>query len=723
MFKFSIIAVFLLIFIEISAQTTVYILDAENGRPLPNVNVQGGKFSGASDEAGKIIITADDADTIKFSYIGYAPKKILFPSLKQNPQVRLNLESIPTADILVTGAKPSSNTFIEKLEIPKNAGRIYNDAGALLRAQSTFFVKDYGNASSAKTLSSRGMSSENTVVLFNEARINDLRSGFFDFQNISVNSIERIDVVKGAEQDNSFSGAGGVVKITTGNFEEETKLNLTSRYGLENLQSYNGGLKGLVFGKVYYSAFAERSFSPNEFKYNFEGAAYERTSAAFNKTFAGLDLRHSSGKYIIKNYTHYSYLNSGIPGSVVSNNNGFNNLSNKSTSIINVLNVDFPVSSSLFSKNTFALNINKFAIYDPERIIFYPEFDRKSELIEFQLINALSYNYKQISLSAGNFIQSSDLKDNSNMNLLFKKPDTFSRLLEKIHLSASYLDDNSYYIIKNINYFAWGSYTYLQENADDHYSKNFGTYKFGASFQTNTDLFIKFMSSYSNDSREPSYNERFYSELNRYGDAPLKSESYRWFDLGIESSFDLLGKTNLSAVFYSIKANDKIVWVPVGSLPGLQKPRNQGKIESSGVELTLRKDILKKLRVTLSYVYNKALNKGHNDNSDNSYDKQLVYAPKNRFNYTLSYEPLESALINLTGYYSGLTFYTTDNNPDYSLKSYFIHDMAVSYLFKTGIADVQAGFNIYNIFNKTYFIIQSYPMPLRNYSFTLSLEI
>ncbi|HEX2982120.1 MAG TPA: hypothetical protein VHO28_01115, partial [Ignavibacteriales bacterium] len=314
-------------------------------------------------------------------------------------------------------------------------------------------------------------------------------------------------------------------------------------------------------------------------------------------------------------------------------------------------------------------------------------------------------------------------KDNSNMNLLFKKPDTYSRVLEKMHLSAGYLDGSTYYLIKNVNYFAWGSYVFLNEKSDEENSKNFGAYKVGISFQTNTDFYIKFMSSYSNDSREPSYNERFYSELNRYGDVPLKNESYRWFDFGAESSFDLFGKTSISAVFFQINADDKIVWIPVGNLPGLQKPRNQGRIESSGAELSLRKDILKKIHIAMSFVYNKALNKTHADNSDHSYNKQLVYAPVNRFNYTLSYEPLDNASISLSGYYSGTTYYSTDNDPDYSLKSYFIHDLALSYLFKTGFADMQAGFNIYNIFNKTYYIIQSYPMPLRNYSFTLSLEI
>jgi outer membrane cobalamin receptor len=722
MFKFGFLAILFLALADAPAQTTVYVIDGGNGDPLPNVNVHGGSFTGTTNGKGGIIIKAEASDTITFSYIGYAQARMLFSALRDKQTIPLAPASITTGDVLVTGGKTSPNSFTETIK-PPHTGALYNDAADLLRTQSTFFVKDYGNASSAKTVSSRGMSSENTVVLFNEARINDLRSGFFDFQNVSINSIEKIEIVKGAEQDNSFSGAGGVVKITTGNFEDETRLNLSARYGFDNLQSYYGGLKGALGGKAYYSVFAERSFSPNEFKYNFEGEAHERASAAFNKTLAGLDFRYTFGKSILKNYSHYSYLNSGIPGAVVSNNNGANRLSNISTAFVDVLNFGFPISASLYSKNTFAVNINKFAIYDPDRIVFFPEYDRTSKLNEFQLVNTLSYSYKQLSLSAGNFIQSSSLKDNSNMNILFKKPDTYSRVLEKMHLSAGYLDGSSYYLIKNINYFAWGSYVFLNEKSDEDNSKNFGAYKVGISFQTNTDLYIKFMSSYSNDSREPSYNERFYSELNRYGDVPLKNESYRWFDIDAESSFDLFGKTSISAVFFQINADNKIVWIPVGNLPGLQKPRNQGRIESSGAELSLRKDILKKIHMSMSFVYNKALNKTHADNSDHSYNKQLIYAPVNRFNYTLSYEPVDNASISLSGYYSGTTYYSTDNDPDYSLKSYFIHDLALSYLFKTGFAGVQAGFNIYNIFNKTYFIIQSYPMPLRNYSFTLSLEI
>ncbi|HEX2983826.1 MAG TPA: TonB-dependent receptor plug domain-containing protein, partial [Ignavibacteriales bacterium] len=254
MFKFGFLAILFLALADVPAQTTVYVIDGGNGTPLPNVNVHGENFTGTTNAKGEIVIKAEAPDTITFSYIGYAQARILFSELKDKQTIPLAPASISTGDVLVTGGKTSSNSFSETIK-PAHAGNLYNDAADLLRTQSTFFVKDYGNASSAKTVSSRGMSSENTVVLFNEARINDLRSGFFDFQNVSVNSIEKIEIVKGAEQDNSFSGAGGVVKITTGNFEEATKLNLSARYGFDNLQSYYGGLKGALGGKAYYSVF------------------------------------------------------------------------------------------------------------------------------------------------------------------------------------------------------------------------------------------------------------------------------------------------------------------------------------------------------------------------------------------------------------------------------------------------------------------------------------
>jgi outer membrane cobalamin receptor len=707
---------------EISAQKDIYIKDAATRRPLQYVNVQSGNSGSISSESGKAAISAKSNDTVKISCVGYTTIKLTYSSIIDGQTILLAASAVSINDVLVSGEKFPSNSFNEKLDIPESAAEIYKNAVDMLKMQSTFLVKDYGNESSAKTVSSRGMSSENTIVLFNEARINDLRSGVFDFNNISINSIEEIEAVKGAEQDNTFSGAGGVIKITTGNFQDETKLKLSGKYGFDNLQSYYSGLKG-SFAGINYSAFAERAYSPNNYKYSFEGQKSERKSAEFNKTLTGLDLQYSSSLYELKNYFHYSYLKSGIPGSVVNNNDGSNILSNVSRSYIDVLNFNMAASSSLYLKNTFAVNINEYAIYDPERQMFYPLDKKTSSLTEFQMINSASYEYEQISLSAGNFIQHSKLKDNSNINTLFQRPDTYNRLMDKVHLSAGYLDESKYALIKDINYFAWGSYSFINEKTSEENNESFGTYKFGASFRTNTDLYIKFMSSYSNDSREPSYSERFYSELYRYGSSILQNENYHWFDAGFESKFNLFGSTAISLTYFKIKADDKIIWVPVASMPGLQIPRNMGKIESTGIELTLKKEFFKMINLTATYVYNTALNKNNIYNNDKSYNKQLIYTPKTRFNYTLACSPIEALNINLMGYYSGPTYYTTDNVPEYSIKSYFIHDFSILYFLKTAAADFQAGFNVYNIFNKSYFIIQSYPMPLRNYSITLSMEI
>ncbi|MBE9490879.1 MAG: TonB-dependent receptor, partial [Bacteroidetes bacterium] len=68
-------------------------------------------------------------------------------------------------------------------------------------------------------------------------------------------------------------------------------------------------------------------------------------------------------------------------------------------------------------------------------------------------------------------------------------------------------------------------------------------------------------------------------------------------------------------------------------------------------------------------------------------------------------------------------FYTSDNDANSVLPQYVVFDASVSYRCEILNFKQLLALTAYNLFNESYFIIQSYPMPLRTFLLTYNMEI
>ena len=90
------------------------------------------------------------------------------------------------------------------------------DLGEVLNAAAGIDFKDYGTPGGVNSVSLRGVPSNGTLVLVNGQMLNAVTNGMADLSMIDINTIERIEVVKGPVA--SLYGAnalGGVVNIIT----------------------------------------------------------------------------------------------------------------------------------------------------------------------------------------------------------------------------------------------------------------------------------------------------------------------------------------------------------------------------------------------------------------------------------------------------------------------------------------------------------------------------
>ncbi|RPI71463.1 MAG: TonB-dependent receptor [Ignavibacteriales bacterium] len=166
---------------------------------------------------------------------------------------------------------------------------------------------------------------------------------------------------------------------------------------------------------------------------------------------------------------------------------------------------------------------------------------------------------------------------------------------------------------------------------------------------------------------------------------------------------------------------DKIIWIPTRL--ALQTPRNISKINTQGVELSIEKKLFGDiLDISFFYIYTDARNKSKVSENDLSYNKQIIYTPAHRFNFNFTAR-LNPFSFSLYSSFVDKRFYTTDNNNNYLLPEYFITDISASYNFKIFNHNQSLTLTVYNLLNEDYFVIQSYPMPLRTFLITLNMEI
>jgi outer membrane cobalamin receptor len=144
----------------------------------------------------------------------------------------LNLDAI-----VVTAAKyekllkdvPQSVTVIDAEELEKKSGKTL---GEILQDVVGLQVQRYGAIGSQSSVSLRGMTSSQVLVLIDGRPINKFQDGLVDLSMIPVNNIASIEIVRGAASSLYGSNAmGGVINIIT---KKEAQNSVKISYGTFN---------------------------------------------------------------------------------------------------------------------------------------------------------------------------------------------------------------------------------------------------------------------------------------------------------------------------------------------------------------------------------------------------------------------------------------------------------------------------------------------------------
>jgi len=553
------------------------------------------------------------------------------------------------------------------------------------------------------TISLRGMSAEHTAILIDGIRVNSAQNGLVDLGILSSSNIERIEILKGGSSALYGTDAvGGVVNIITRNSTEKYSGNVSTTFGSFGHNEYEQNAYIRQSDNLQYRFNIRRVTGEGNYKFSFDDGSRNHLLQRANADYSFLYVNGKMYWQPENNFSSFLDVNiekakRGSPNPVFSafddgiarlnDNNVRTNFGiewKHNVRFTSTLRTSFQYGYETFTDPTWFLNdfyLNRSAIIEPStRFII-------SENISGVVGGEFSRSW----------IHSNELKDvTRNQQSIFLSSEITATTFSNVSLETIFYPSIRYDNISDVG--------------------NAVSPKLGLNIGLLEHPELRLRSSFGKSFHAPTFNDLYY---NYFGNPDLEPERSTSFDAGITAVFNIFGRIQLEANYFSIDTRERIVWVQLSTYSGMLK--NFGRVKSEGVEIDgTWKLFTEKLSLSFNSTINtvKKLNKDFAN--DPTYGKQLRYLPKQTTNLSARYT-LENSTISIQHSIAQERYTNEHNNkqlPDYQTT-------AASLLHRFSLNNVHPFIKLEmtNIFNESYQIIQFYPLPLKEYRVTLGLEM
>lgn len=223
--------------------------------------------------------------------------------------------------------------------------------------------------------------------------------------------------------------------------------------------------------------------------------------------------------------------------------------------------------------------------------------------------------------------------------------------------------------------------------------------------------------------RYPTFNDLYYTDM---GNAYLRPELAVQHNIGAEYRFErtdgVFRMFEIKADYYYNRVKDKIIAYPKG-----QQFRwtmlNLGLVKINGVDasaqFTLQFPYEWSLTGKLQYTYQTAIDV--TDPSDTYYGHQIPYIPWHSGS-VIGMLTWRNYALNYSFIYVGERYNQQENIIYNHTQPWYTHDLSVSGAWRIRKTTLKATAEINNLLSQDYDVILNYPMPKRNYRFSLVLE-
>ncbi len=536
------------------------------------------------------------------------------------------------SDVVITATKTNSNilelansiTVIDSIEIAnRNKINLFN----LLQTEYGLSSIQFGPAGGLSTINIRGANAGQTLILIDgiEMNLTSESSNLYDFANLPVDGIGRIEVLRGPQSTLYGSDAmAGVINIITKKGSGKPTLTLFGEGG-----SYNSFKGALGFAGNYNSLNYNLSFGRTQSDgFSAAGEKYgntERDGYRGNNFYSriGYDFNRNSGINFFLRYTKAETDLDQGGGEFKDDPTYKYNLEQTSIRTEGFINL-FDGLWEMKLGGSYIRNVRK---YNYDSTLFNPSssnsfYDGRKYKLDWQ---------NNFILPANNVITFGVETETDQAETMFYSLSAFGpyeSLLPKSEVTTTgvYLQDQ----FKFANsFFATGGVRY------DHHNKFGGafTYRIAPAYifwQTGT----KFKATVGTSFKAPSI---FYLFDPFFGNEYLNPEKSFGWDVGIEQFF-WADRVTFGLTYFNNNYKDLI------GLDENFKSFNIDKVRTDGVEFFFSTNPAKKLYVKTIYTYTNAKNKSENSAD---FNKTLLRRPKTKIAYLVNYSFNEKTNLNL----------------------------------------------------------------------------
>jgi outer membrane receptor for ferrienterochelin and colicins len=686
------------------------VIDANTSFELASANIyfSASRMGTVSDDRGYFSLKTpnDGSDTLIVKVIGYQEYKqvVKFPLesslLVQMISVVLHGDDVIVSATRIPGSAAQSSLSLDVITPNELRLQLATHVSDALQGLRSLQIRDYGGSGAMKTVSLRGATAGQTLVVLDGQRLNNPQNGEVDFALIPLEHIQGIEILRGGSS--ALYGAdamGGVISIKTKRAFAE-RIQISTELGIGSYGTYafktnlaiSKNKTDFISSYQYFQSagnFTYKDMWGREFTRDNNDATQHHVYSRFSwhpknwKLSLAYDLMQSEkgAPGPIEPYYHFArmddrrqYTSLDIEKTSENRRHVFKSQSYYLYSLNHYVNEDssdvlVPVNDTYINQ-TFGEELQFTSTFRPELVLNYGVNVRLDEFHH----QRLDLKYTRLSYDAF-IIDESDFTFNNKLIKGLKispslryngNTDFVDKLTPKIGLLLHLLDDGQLKILANT----------------------------GLSY------------------RSPTFNDLYWPKDSfSRGNQNLRPESGRDWDAGIRLKVEGL---KVDVVYFDQYYTDLILWQDHA---GMWWPENVSEARIRGLENSFKWDIISDhLDLYAQYTFMDARNLSQQ--YDNKY---------------LSYRPVHTADIQLNGKILSLGMFfnthieskrytTADNAEIRALPAYIKNDIGMNFLQKTSFVDILYKAEIKNLFDVDYQLLKDYPLAGREIKLSIQIK-
>lgn len=593
-------------------------------------------------------------------------------------------------------------------------------------------LRDYGGAGGMKTVSVRGFGAKHTGVSYDGVMLSECQSGEIDLSRYSLDNVEGLSLTIG-DNDDIFiparqSSTPAVLNIETLRMRtDDTRPHLTAqvKQGSFGLISPFVRYEQNLSNRFAFSLVGEYTYADNDYPYSIqngnETVSDRRSNSRMNSWHGELNFLYQTNQVSRLSGKLYYYDNDRqLPGQV----HYYTNLSGEALRDRNAFGqllyqtrwddklslkwlAKYNWAESVYRDRMMQGGVNDASYWQREvyssAVLLYTPDER------WAMDYSMDYAFNNLNGSSWRTLVGKPYRHTMLQSATAKYQSRRLKVIVRLLLSL-YLNGQSEMPATTRQD--------VQQNSADNMQRLSPSLSVSYKLLADQDLYVR--ASYKNIFRSPTFNESYYYH---YGSTNLKPESTDQLNVGVTYTAPLSRRNMLTVTLdgYYNHVKDMIVAVPQNMF--VWTCVNLDKVRSYGLDATMRasRQVAEGHQVAVAGSYSYQRVEDRNNPDATTYGYQVAYMPRHQGSLSVSYE---NPWVNVSLHGTSVSSRWPNNNhyEGTLIAGYTDCGATLWRQFRWHRHQLEARFDLKNVFDKHYEIVANYPMPGRNYQISINYK-